>query len=158
MANKQVLLTAEGLKQLEEELDLLKGEKRREIADKIKVARSFGDLSENSEYDDAKNEQAILYARIADIEATLKVAVVIDENEISDQTVHVGSLVKVENVSMGREIEYRIIGSNESNPKENKISDESPVGRALLGKKVGDMVEVEVPAGLLTFKVLSISK
>lgn len=158
MANKQVLLTAEGLKQLEEELDLLKGEKRREIADKIKVARSFGDLSENSEYDDAKNEQAILYARIADIEATLKVAVVIDENEISDQTVHVGSLVKVENISMGREIEYRIIGSNEANPKENKISDESPVGRALIGKKVGDMVEVEVPAGLLTFKVLSISK
>ena len=158
MANKQVLLTAEGLKQLEEELDLLKGEKRREIADKIKVARSYGDLSENSEYDDAKNEQAILEARIATIEATLKVAVVIDENEISDQTVHVGSLVKVENVSMGREIEYRIIGSNEANPKENKISDESPVGRALLGKKVGDMVEVEVPAGLLTFKVLEVSK
>ncbi|MBQ2824973.1 MAG: transcription elongation factor GreA [Clostridia bacterium] len=158
MANKQVLLTAEGLKQLEEELDLLKGEKRREIADKIKVARSYGDLSENSEYDDAKNEQAILEARIATIEATLKIAVVIDENEISDQTVHVGSLVKVENVSMGREIEYRIIGSNEANPKENKISDESPVGRALLGKKVGDMVEVEVPAGLLTFKVLEVSK
>ncbi len=158
MANKQVLLTAEGLKQLEEELDFLKGEKRREIADKIKVARSYGDLSENSEYDDAKNEQAMLEARIADIEATLKIAVVIDENEISDQTVHVGSLVKVENVSMGREIEYRIIGSNEANPKENKISDESPVGRALLGKKVGDMVEVEVPAGLLTFKVLGISK
>ena len=158
MANKQVLLTAEGLKQLEEELDLLKGEKRREIADKIKVARSYGDLSENSEYDDAKNEQAILEARIATIEATLKIAVVIDENEISDQTVHVGSLVKVENVSMGREIEYRIIGSNEANPKESKISDESPVGRALLGKKVGDMVEVEVPAGLLTFKVLEVSK
>ncbi|MBQ8795513.1 MAG: transcription elongation factor GreA [Clostridia bacterium] len=155
---KTVLLTAEGLKQLEEELDLLKGEKRKEIAEKIKVARSYGDLSENSEYDDAKNEQAILEARIATIEATLKVAVVIDENEITDQTVHVGSLVKVENVSMGREFEYRIIGSNESNPKENKISDESPVGRALLGKKVGDMVEVEVPAGLMTFKVLSVSK
>ena len=155
---KTVLLTAEGLKQLEEELDLLKGEKRQEIAEKIKVARSYGDLSENSEYDDAKNEQAILEARIATIEATLKVAVVIDENEITDQTVHVGSLVKVENVSMGREFEYRIIGSNESNPKENKISDESPVGKALLGKKVGDMVEVEVPAGLMTFKVLSVSK
>ncbi len=155
---KTVLLTAEGLKQLEEELDLLKGEKRKEIAEKIKVARSYGDLSENSEYDDAKNEQAILEARIATIEATLKVAVVIDENEITDQTVHVGSLVKVENVSMGREAEYRIIGSNESNPKENKISDESPVGKALLGKKVGDMVEVEVPAGLMTFKVLSVSK
>lgn len=155
---KQVLLTAEGLKQLEEELDLLKGEKRKEIAEKIKVARSYGDLSENSEYDDAKNEQAILEARIAEIEASLKIAVIIDENEFSDQTVHVGSLVKVENVSMGREIEYRIIGSNEANPKENKISDESPVGRALLGKKVGDMVEVEVPAGLLTFKVLGISK
>ncbi|MBQ8572492.1 MAG: transcription elongation factor GreA [Ruminococcus sp.] len=155
---KSVMLTAEGLKQLEEELDLLKGEKRKEIAEKIKVARSYGDLSENSEYDDAKNEQAILEARIATIEATLKVAVVIDENEITDQTVHVGSLVKVENISMGREFEYRIIGSNESNPKENKISDESPVGRALLGKKVGDMVEVEVPAGLMTFKILGVSK
>ncbi len=156
---KSVLLTAEGLKQLEEELDLLKGEKRKEIAEKIKVARSYGDLSENSEYDDAKNEQAILEARIATIEATLKVAVVIDENEIgADQSVHVGSLVKVENISMGREQEFRIIGSNESNPKENKISDESPVGKALLGKKVGDMVEVEVPAGLMTFKVLSVSR
>lgn len=155
---KSVMLTAEGLKQLEEELDLLKGEKRKEIAEKIKVARSYGDLSENSEYDDAKNEQAILEARIATIEATLKVAVVIDENEITDQTVHVGSLVKVENISMGREQEFRIIGSNESNPKENKISDESPVGRALLGKKVGDMVEVEVPAGLMTFKILNVSK
>lgn len=155
---KSVMLTAEGLKQLEDELDLLKGEKRREIAEKIKVARSYGDLSENSEYDDAKNEQAILEARIAEIEANLKIAVIIDENEFSDQSVHIGSLVKVENVSMGREFEYRIIGSNEANPKENKISDESPVGRALLGKKVGDMVEVEVPAGLLTFKVLGISK
>ena len=156
---KPVMLTAEGLKQLEEELDFLKGEKRKEIAEKIKVARSYGDLSENSEYDDAKNEQAILEARIATIEATLKVAVVIDENELgSDQSVHVGSLVKVENISMGREFEYRIIGSNESNPKENKISDESPVGKALLGKKVGDMVEVEVPAGLMTFKVLSVSR
>ncbi len=156
---KSVLLTAEGLKQLEEELDLLKGEKRKEIAEKIKVARSYGDLSENSEYDDAKNEQAILEARIATIEATLKVAVVIDENEVSaDQSVHVGSLVKVENISMGREQEFRIIGSNESNPKENKISDESPVGKALLGKKVGDMVEVEVPAGLMTFKVLGVSR
>ena len=155
---KSVLLTAEGLRQLEEELDLLKGEKRKEIAEKIKVARSYGDLSENSEYDDAKNEQAILEARIATIEATLKVAVIIDENEISDQLVHVGSLVKVENISMGREVEYRIIGSNESNPKENKISDESPVGRALLGKKVGDVVEIEVPAGLMTFKILNVSK
>ena len=156
---KSVLLTAEGLKQLEEELDLLKGEKRKEIAEKIKVARSYGDLSENSEYDDAKNEQAILEARIATIEATLKVAVIIDENELgADQSVHVGSLVKVENISMGREFEYRIIGSNESNPKENKISDESPVGKALLGKKVGDMVEVEVPAGLMTFKVLAVSR
>ena len=156
---KSVLLTAEGLKQLEEELDLLKGEKRKEIAEKIKVARSYGDLSENSEYDDAKNEQAILEARIATIEATLKVAVVIDENELgADQSVHVGSLVKVENISMGREQEFRIIGSNESNPKENKISDESPVGKALLGKKVGDMVEGEVPAGLMTFKVLSVSR
>lgn len=155
---KSIMLTAEGLKQLEEELDLLKGEKRKEIAEKIKVARSYGDLSENSEYDDAKNEQAILEARIATIEATLKVAVVIDENEITNETVHVGSLVKIENIAMSKEFCYRITGSNESNPKENKISDESPVGKGLLGHSVGDVCEIETPAGVIAFKILEISK
>ncbi len=155
---KSIMVTAEGYKQLEEELDFLKGEKRKEIAEKIKVARSYGDLSENSEYDDAKNEQAILEARIATIEATLKVAVIIDESEMSNETVHVGSLVRLENISAGKEVSYRITGANEANPREFKISDESPVGAALLGHSVGDVVEVEAPVGLMTFKVLEISK
>ena len=155
---KSIMVTAEGYKQLEEELDLLKGEKRKEIAEKIKVARSYGDLSENSEYDDAKNEQAILEARIATIEATLKVAVIINETEMSNETVHVGSQVRLENISVGREVTYRITGSNEANPREFKISDESPVGMGLLGHSVGDTVEIETPAGLMTFKVLEISK
>ncbi len=155
---KSIMITAEGLKQLEDELDLLKGEKRREIAEKIKVARSYGDLSENSEYDDAKNEQAILEARIATIEATLKVAVIIDESGISSETVTVGSKVRLENITRGMEVTYRITGSNEANPRESKISDESPVGKGLLGHRVGDVVEVETPAGVMGFKVLEISK
>lgn len=155
---KSILLTADGFKQLEEELDLLKGEKRREIAEKIKVARSYGDLSENSEYDDAKNEQAILEARIATIEATLKVAVLIDESEISNETVHVGSVVRLENLKLGKEVTYKITGSNEANPKEAKISDESPIGKGLLGHGVGDVVEIETPAGIMGLKVLEISK
>lgn len=155
---KSIMLSAEGLKQLEDELDLLKGEKRREIAEKIKVARSYGDLSENSEYDDAKNEQAILEARIATIEATLKVAVVIDESEISNETVRVGSVVKIENITMGREVTYKITGSNEANPKEGKISDESPIGMGLLGHSAGDVVEVETPAGVVGLKILEITK
>ncbi|MBQ3073725.1 MAG: transcription elongation factor GreA [Ruminococcus sp.] len=155
---KSIMITAEGLKQLEEELDILKGEKRKEIAEKIKVARSYGDLSENSEYDDAKNEQAILEARIATIEATLKVAVVIDENEISSEIVRVGSKVRLENITAGKEVTYRITGSNEANPREFKISDESPVGKGLLGHKVGDVAEIETPAGVMGFKVLEILK
>ncbi len=155
---KQVMVTAEGLKQLEEELDYLKGEKRKEIAEKIKVARSYGDLSENSEYDDAKNEQAILEARIVTIEATLKNAVIIDEDSITNEHIHIGSKVRMENISMGREVEYKIVGSNESNPSQGKISDESPVGMALLGHAVGDVVEVETPSGVIGFKVLEISR
>ena len=155
---KQVMVTAEGLKQLEEELDYLKGEKRKEIAEKIKVARSYGDLSENSEYDDAKNEQAILEARIVTIEATLKNAVIIDEDSITNEHIHIGSKVRMENISMGREVEYKIVGSNESNPSQGKFSDESPVGMALLGHAVGDVVEVETPSGVIGFKVLEISR
>ena len=153
---KPVMVTAEGLKQLEEELDLLKGEKRKEIAEKIKVARSYGDLSENSEYDDAKNEQAILEARIVTIEATLKNAVVIDETGMGNEHVHVGSKVKLENITRGVEVEYKIVGSNESKPSEGKISDESPVGMALIGHSVGDVVEVETPVGMMGFKILDI--
>ncbi len=155
---KQVMVTAEGLKALEEELDYLKGEKRKEIAEKIKVARSYGDLSENSEYDDAKNEQAMLEARIVTIEATLKNAVVIDEDTITNEHIHIGSKVRMENISMGREVEYKIVGSNESDPSQGKISDESPVGMALLGHAVGDVVEVETPSGSIGFKVLEISR
>ena len=155
---KPVMLTAEGLKQLEEELDLLKGEKRKEIAEKIKIARSYGDLSENSEYDDAKNEQAILEARIVTIEATLKNAVIIDEEGMSNEHVHVGLKVKLENLRTDSEVEYKIVGSNEANPAKGRISDESPVGMALLGHAVGDVVEVEVPAGVVGFKILDIYK
>ena len=155
---KPVMLTAEGLKQLEEELDYLKGERRKEIAEKIKVARSYGDLSENSEYDDAKNEQAILEARIVTIEATLKNAVLIDEDSMSNEHIHVGSKVKIENLKNNNVVEYRIVGSNESNPREGKISDESPVGMGLIGHSVGDVVVVETPVGEMSFKVLEITK
>lgn len=155
---KQVMLTEEGLKKLEAELEVLKGEKRTEIAEKIKVARSYGDLSENSEYDDAKNEQAILEARIADIEASLKNAVIIDESEINNDKVHVGSTVKIKNLANDMEMVLKIVGSNESNPKKKKISDESPIGMGLLGKEVDDVAEIETPGGLVTYKVVEISR
>ena len=155
---KQVMITAEGLKQLEEELEYLKGQKRKEVAEKIKVARSYGDLSENSEYDDAKNEQAILEARIVTIEATLKNAVLIDEEGISNEHVHVGSSVRLLNLRTDSEVTYKIVGSNEANPSDGKISDESPVGAALIGHSVGDAVEVEVPVGVIGCKVLEIFK
>lgn len=155
---KSVMLTLEDYKKLEEELDLLKGEKRKEIAEKIKVARSYGDLSENSEYDDAKNEQAILEARIVTIEAELKNAVIINEDEISTERVYIGSSVRLENLKLNKEVTYRIVGSSSSNPKEGKISDESPVGKALIGRRLGDVVEVETPAGTVGFKILEIGK
>ena len=158
MAAKPIMLTAEGYRQLEEKLDYLIGTRRTEVAERIKIARSYGDLSENSEYDDAKNEQAILEAEIATIQATLKVAVIIDEDSISNENIHVGSLVKVENLSTGAIAEYRIVGSNESNPREGKISDESPVGKGLLGHSIGDVVVIEIPTGEITFKVLEIKK
>lgn len=155
---KQVMLTEEGLKKLEAELEVLKGEKRTEIAEKIKVARSYGDLSENSEYDDAKNEQAILEARIADIEASLKNAVIIDESEISNDRVHLGSTVKIKNLANDMEMTIRIVGSNESDPKKLQISDESPVGMGLLGMSVDDVAEIETPGGVVAYKVMEISR
>lgn len=160
MAAKPTMLTAEGLKNLEEELAELQNVKRKEIAEKIKVARSYGDLSENSEYDDAKNEQAIMEARIATIEAILKTAVIIDESETSNENVHLTSVVTVEMVKTGRQSKYKIVGSgsNETNPREGKISDESPVGKALMGKSVGDVVEVETPSGIVALKIIEISK
>ena len=160
MAAKPTMLTAEGLKKLEDELAFLQNEKRKEIAEKIKVARSFGDLSENSEYDDAKNEQAIMEARINTIEAILKTAVLIDESETSNERVHLTSVVKIEMLSTGRQVQYKIVGSgsNEANPKEGKISDESPIGAALMDKSVGDVVEVETPGDIVGIKILEITK
>ena len=160
MAAKPTMLTAEGLKKLEDELAFLQNEKRKEIAEKIKVARSFGDLSENSEYDDAKNEQAIMEARITTIEAILKTAVIIDESNTNNEHVHLTSVVTIEMLSTGKQMKYKIVGSgsNEANPKEGKISDESPIGRALMEKKVGDVVEVETPGGVIGLKIIEISK
>ena len=139
---KQVLVTDEGLKKLEAELEELKSVKRKEIADKIKVALSFGDLSENSEYDEAKNEQAIVEARIATLEQMLKNVKVLDEADLSSDIVHVGSRVKVYDMEFEEEVLYQVVGSTESDPVQGKISDESPVGKALLGHKAGDIVEV----------------
>ena len=162
MAGKQVILTQEGLEKLEQELEELKSVKRKEIAEKIKVALSFGDLSENSEYDEAKNEQAIMEARIADIEVTLKNVKVIDESELSNENIHIGSKVgvRVNNPRTGKTdvYNYKIVGSNEADPLSGNISDESAVGKALLGHGSGDKIEVEVPAGMMEYEVLAISK
>ncbi|MCI9413960.1 MAG: transcription elongation factor GreA [Clostridiales bacterium] len=155
---KQTVVTDEGLKRLESELEELKTVKRKEIAEKIKVALSFGDLSENSEYDEAKNEQAIIEGRIAEIEAQLKNVRILDENELNNETVHIGSTVRVKNEDTGKELTYRIVGSTESDPLEGKISDESPVGKAVFGRGVGDTVEAETPAGTVNLTILEISK
>ncbi len=147
----EILLTKQGLQALEDELDYLKTVKRKEMADKIALARSYGDLSENSEYDDAKNEQAQMEARIADIEVTLKRAKLIDESDISNDSVHIGSTVTVYNDAFGENVTYNIVSASEADPENNKISDESPVGKSLLGKKLGDRVTVELPNGSQIF-------
>ena len=158
---KQIVLTKEGLEALEKELEYLKTEKRKEVAEKIKIARSFGDLSENSEYDEAKNEQAIMESRIADITVTIKNAKIIGDDELSNEQIHIGSTVEVE-IAMPNGVktkkEYKIVGSNEAAPMEGRISDESAVGKALLGRKQGEIVNVEVPAGVMKYEILSISK
>ena len=160
MASKEIILTKEGLASLEKELEYLKSVRRKEVAEKIKVALSFGDLSENSEYDEAKNEQAIMEARIADIEVMLKNVRLIDESELGSANVHIGSTVRVEIDRDGCKTEktYKIVGSNEASPREGKISDESAVGKALLGHTAGDTVEVEVPSGMVMYHVLEISR
>ena len=155
---KQILLTDEGLKKLEAELEELKTVKRKAVAEKIKVALSFGDLSENSEYDEAKNDQAMVESRIAEIEAMLKNVKIIDGKDIDTQVVSVGSKVKVFDEEMKEEIVYQIVGSTEVDPLAGRISDESPVGVGLLGSKQGDVVEIEVPDGMISFKVLEIMK
>ena len=158
MTSKEVVLTYEGLKKLEEELEFLKGSKRREIADRIKQALSFGDISENSEYDEAKNEQAQMEGRIAQLETMLKNARVIDEDDVSTEKVSLGSKVKLLDMEFNEEVEYHLVGSTEADPSKHKISNESPVGSALMGKKSGSVVEVNVPDGVIKFKILKIRK
>lgn len=154
--SKKFLMTYEGVKKLEEELDFLKTVKRSEIKEKIKVARSFGDLSENAEYDEAKNEQAFTEGRIAMLENMLKNAVVVDEADITTDKVSVGSIVKVKDYEFDEEMELSIVGSAEADPMLFKVSNESPVGKALIGKKVGDVVEVPVPDGVSKYEILEI--
>ncbi len=158
MENKQIMLTDEGLMKLEAELESLKTEKRQEVAEKIKVARGFGDLSENSEYDAAKEEQAQVEARIVQLENMLKNAKVIDQDEIDVNIVSIGTRVKVYDEEFDEELEYSIVGSTEADPDAMKISDESPVGRALIGKSIGDSVEIDTPGGVIKMKILSINK
>lgn len=158
MENKQVLLTDEGLKKLEDELEYLKTQKRKEVAEKIKHARGFGDLSENSEYDEAKDEQAKVELRIVEIEKMLKNAKIIDDSEINLDIVSVGAKLKLYDYEYEEDLEYIIVGSTEADPANGKISDESPIGKALLGKKVGEDVEVETPGGTVKFKILDIGK
>jgi len=155
---KQLLVTEEGLRKMEEEFEFLKTVRRKEIIDTIGVARSFGDLSENSEYDEAKNEQAKVESRIMELEEQLKIAKVVDESEIKTDEVSIGSKVKVLNISLNREIDYSVVGSTEADPFNNKISDESPIGKVLMGSKKGDIVQYETPKGLFKLEVLNISK
>jgi transcription elongation factor GreA len=155
---KKYLMTYEGVKKLEDELDYLKTVKRKEITEKIKVALGYGDLSENSEYDEAKNEQAFVEGRIMQLENMLKNASIVDESEISTDSVSVGSVVKIKDYEFDEEVEYTIVGSAESDPMNFRISNESPVGRAFMGKKVGDVLEVSVPGGMAKFEILEIRR
>lgn len=155
---KQTVLTNEGLKKLEEELDELKGVKRREVAEKIKVALGYGDLSENSEYDEAKNEQGMIEARIVEIEAILKNVKIIDADTLTTEHVQLGNTVKVKNVADGTTRELSIVGTKEVNMAQGKISDESPIGRALMGHAKGDVVTVEAPAGAFKYEILEIGR
>ena len=155
--DKKVIVTASGLKALEDELEMLKTVRRSEISEKIRVARGYGDLSENSEYDEAKNEQAIVEARIADLEVMLKNVVILDESEIVKDVISLGSNVKVYDEEFEEELEYTIVGSTEADLDLGKISDESPVGKALMGKKVGEVAEAILPTGdTAKFRVISI--
>ena len=158
---KEVIVTREGYEKLEQDLDNLRTVKRKEVADKIKVARGYGDLSDNAEYDAAKEEQAIVEARIADLEATLKVARIIDDNELSHDTVSIGMKVKILADGDDEEDaeEYDITGSTEADMDLNRISDESPVGAALIGHKAGDVVAVTLPSGnVIDYKILAVSR
>lgn len=156
--NKEVLLTQEGFDKLEQELENLKTVKRVEIAERIKVALGFGDLSENSEYDEAKNAQAENETKIAELENKIRYAKIIDESEIDTKTVQVGNTVKLLDIEFDEEVSYTIVGSTEVDIAQNKISNESPIGSAILGAKKNQIVEVQAPAGVMQYKVLSITK
>lgn len=156
--NKEVLLTQEGFDKLEQELENLKIVKRVEIAERIKVALGFGDLSENSEYDEAKNAQAENETKIAELENKIRYAKIIDESEIDTKTVQVGNTVKLLDLEFDEEVSYTIVGSTEVDIAQNKISNESPIGSAILGAKKNQVVEVQAPAGVMQYKVLSITK
>ncbi len=155
---KKTLYTEEGFKALTDELDFLKNTRRPEIKAAIAEARAFGDLSENSEYDEAKNEQAKVETRIAELEYLINHAEIISEAQYKSGVVNLGTVVKVLDMTEDEEIEYSLVGSNEANPLMNRISDQSPIGRALIGSKVGDVVTVEAPAGEMQFKVLDVQR
>ncbi len=156
--NREILLTQEGYDNLEKELEYLKTEKRTEIAERIKVALGFGDLSENSEYDEAKGAQAANENKIAELENKIRYARIIDESEIDTKTVQVGNIVTVHDEEFDEDVVYTIVGSTEVDLAQNRISNESPMGIALLGAKKGETVEVEAPDGVMKFKILSIKK
>ncbi|NLI61400.1 MAG: transcription elongation factor GreA [Clostridiales bacterium] len=158
MINKEIILTPEGVAKLEQELNFLRTVKRREIAERIKQAIAFGDLSENSEYDEAKNEQAFTEGRIVTLENMLRNVRVIDDEDISTDKVGIGCTVKILDIELDEVLEYTIVGSAEADPGQNKISNESPVGRALIGQQAGSIVDVNVPDGIIQLKILEINK
>ncbi len=158
MSEKEVILTQDGLRKLEEELEHLKSVKRREVAERIKIAIGYGDISENSEYEDAKNEQAFIEGRIITLEKMLRNARIINSDEIDTDVASIGSIVTLKDLELGETIEYSIVGTAESDPSQNKISNESPVGKAILGKKSGSVVDVSVPAGIIQYQIIEIRK
>ena len=158
MEEKEVILTQEGFDKIEQELEYLRTEQRAEIAERIKVALGFGDLSENSEYDEAKNAQAENEAKIAELENKIRYAKIIDEKDIDTKTVQIGNIVTLYDIEFDEEVEYTIVGSTEVDLSQNKISNESPIGQALLGKRRNNIVEVQAPAGIIKLKIKSIKK
>ena len=158
MAVKKIRMSAEGLKDLEKQLEYLKNVRRAEVAQKLKEARSFGDLSENAEYDEAKNEQAILEAEIVDVEMKINNAEVVSDSDLSTDEIGVGSYVKLKDLELDEVMALQIVGSTEADPENNKISEDAPIGIAALKKKVGDILEVEAPIGVIRMEVLEISK
>ncbi len=155
---KKVILTREGYEKLEKDLDYYVSVRRNEISEQIAIARGFGDLSENAEYDEAKNEQSRIEAKIIEMENTLRNCIVVEDDEVDTESVGVGNTVRVKNLTLKAEQTFTIVGANETDPKHMKISSDSPIGAALLGKKVGQAVDVDVPAGVMKLKVLEITR